>query len=320
MAYQKMSASDFGFGCSGLMARLNLNQSVRLLEEAYEQGITYFDVARSYGYGSAEKAVGVFARGKRDHIIVATKLGILPPKKSTAMSIARTGARLLLKLRPSLRERLRARAGTMVEKGSFGIDQVRKSFETSLNELKMERVDVLLLHECQPDNLQDSALRELLQLWIGQGKVGRIGIAARHPTIEWALREQPKEDRVFQFASCLSQAFWTPLLEGRPVVTHSTLREGLPKIMECLRKSPEFARRWSKEIDLEPTADEVAALLLCWALHRYDRGKVLFSTSRGNAIGKNIQRALALAEQPQRLRALERLADLFVTGSAVPAT
>lgn len=65
---------------------------------------------------------------------------------------------------------------------------------------------------------------------------------------------------------------------------------------------------------------EVAALLLCWALHRYDRGKVLFSTSRGNAIGKNIQRALTLAEQPQRLRALERLADLFVTGSAVPAT
>ena len=42
------------------MARLGRRESVRLLEVAYDSGITHFDTARSYGYGEAESAVGEF--------------------------------------------------------------------------------------------------------------------------------------------------------------------------------------------------------------------------------------------------------------------
>ena len=49
-----------GFGCSGLMARLDRAQSEALLVAAYEAGIRWFDVARSYGYGEAEGVVGRF--------------------------------------------------------------------------------------------------------------------------------------------------------------------------------------------------------------------------------------------------------------------
>ncbi len=69
--------SKLGFGCGSLMARIKQKESVELLETAFEAGITHFDVARSYGYGEAEKAVGAFIADKRDQVTVTTKLGRL---------------------------------------------------------------------------------------------------------------------------------------------------------------------------------------------------------------------------------------------------
>lgn len=298
-----ISVAQLGFGCAGLMGRLGLRASVNLLAAANDAGITYFDVARSYGYGAAERAVGIFAKGKRHRIVIATKFGIMPPRRSVAMDVAKKAASVIIKLHPGLRQQLRARAGTMVGRAMFGIDVAQTSFATSLRELQTDHVDVLLLHQCEPEHLQDAPLRELLGRWCAQGVVGRCGIAAEQPTIAWALRERPFERPVYQFANSMLEPFHVPQLRNETVVTHSALRDHLPQVLARLAADTNFARRWS-QLDVGTDKDTVAAILLAWALRQFPDGKVLFSSSRADAIVGNVHRALTFAAEPDRLQAL----------------
>src|SRR5436190_22196949 len=84
-----LNLSRLAFGSSGLMTRLGRTQSLRLLEVAYDAGITHFDTARSYGYGEAESVVGDFLARSRDNLTVTTKLGIVPPRPSRALHVAK---------------------------------------------------------------------------------------------------------------------------------------------------------------------------------------------------------------------------------------
>lgn len=76
-------ALPVGFGCAHLQysSRSRL-ESLRLLEKAFEQGITHFDVARLYSAGEAEGVVGEFARGRRDRVVLVSKVGILPLRQT----------------------------------------------------------------------------------------------------------------------------------------------------------------------------------------------------------------------------------------------
>ncbi len=68
--------SCLGLGCARLDGRVGLRRSARLLETALDLGITYLDVAASYG--TAEEALGCVVGGSRD-VVVATKVGPPPP-------------------------------------------------------------------------------------------------------------------------------------------------------------------------------------------------------------------------------------------------
>src|SRR3954449_5791318 len=73
-----VEVSVLGFGCAGLTARNDRPDALRLLESAFDEGITHFDIARLYGLGHAEAILGEFIQNKRDRVTVTTKLGILP--------------------------------------------------------------------------------------------------------------------------------------------------------------------------------------------------------------------------------------------------
>src|SRR3954447_9867374 len=61
---------------------LDRSSSLRLLETAFDAGITHFDVARSYGYYEAEPVLGEMIIARRDQVTMS-KAGILPPVGST---------------------------------------------------------------------------------------------------------------------------------------------------------------------------------------------------------------------------------------------
>ncbi len=53
----------------------NLDATLRLLDEAFEQGVTTFDMANNYGGGDVERAFGHWlkSRGVRDEVVILTK-------------------------------------------------------------------------------------------------------------------------------------------------------------------------------------------------------------------------------------------------------
>jgi aryl-alcohol dehydrogenase-like predicted oxidoreductase len=60
-----MNASVLGFGCSAVLGRAGRRASLAALGAAYEAGITFYDTARSYGYGESEALLGEFLRGRQ---------------------------------------------------------------------------------------------------------------------------------------------------------------------------------------------------------------------------------------------------------------
>ena len=74
-----IAVSQLGFGCSsvgGLLIRGDYAQMVRAVAWAVEQGITYFDTARSYGNGESETNLGRVLKELKPDVVVGTKVSL----------------------------------------------------------------------------------------------------------------------------------------------------------------------------------------------------------------------------------------------------
>jgi aryl-alcohol dehydrogenase-like predicted oxidoreductase len=77
MQYAQLGSSDLaisriGFGCMSLHADEN---KISILEEAIEKGINFFDTSDLYDKGLNELLVGKALKGKREKVVIATKVG-----------------------------------------------------------------------------------------------------------------------------------------------------------------------------------------------------------------------------------------------------
>src|SRR5262245_43027687 len=70
-----LRVSDIGFGSSRLAG------DVGLVQHAFSRGINYFDTAESYQGGRSEETIGRALAGKRDKILLASKVGTKPDSK-----------------------------------------------------------------------------------------------------------------------------------------------------------------------------------------------------------------------------------------------
>ncbi|KUJ61201.1 aldehyde oxidase [Flavobacteriaceae bacterium CRH] len=75
---QGLEVSALGLGCMGLSfaygPALDKQQGIKLIREAYEQGITFFDTAEAYGIAN-EELVGEALNPFRKEVVIATKFG-----------------------------------------------------------------------------------------------------------------------------------------------------------------------------------------------------------------------------------------------------
>jgi aryl-alcohol dehydrogenase-like predicted oxidoreductase len=200
--------SVLGFGCGALMGRASSKESLIALSTAYDAGITFFDNARSYGYGASEGLLGRFLVGKRDKVIVCTKFGILPVARNWKQMV-KPVARAAVRLVPSLRQAAQRQAAGQFNTNQFSLATLQSSLETSLRQLRTDYVDMLLMHQAPASVLAQEDLLEALARLVEQGKVRLAGISGELPVIEQTFAERPAPIRTAQFAVNLSNIGFT---------------------------------------------------------------------------------------------------------------
>ena len=285
-----------------LMSRLNRRQSQRLLETALDAGFTHFDTARLYGYGEAEAALGSAISGRRDKLTVTTKVGILPPRRTPYLDLAKSVGRRAAVFVPQLRFRLRRRADAMVQWGIFDIPAITASLETSLRQLKTDYVDFLLLHECSIQDMERPELLEFLEEVKRKGKIRYYGLAATAPVTEVALVRFQEYARVVQFPSSAFEPTIDrlDLRSGPAIFTHSPLSQGFAQLYSELSRDLPWAAQWSSRLGIDClNRSALGRLALHFALQMNPAGVVLFASASESNIRCNAKQVGAAIDCEQ---------------------
>ena len=194
-----LRAPQVGFGCASILGRTGRADSLRALAAAWDEGIRFFDTARSYGYGESEALLGQFLRGRREQAVIATKFGMLAAPQSTWKRYAKSAARMVLKLAPSSHRLLQRGAASQFSHNQFTLAVLQQSIEESLTKLGTDRVDMLFLHAAPASVLEQDDLLEAMARLVEAGKVRVAGLSANPDVVEIALKRDISQLQAMQF-------------------------------------------------------------------------------------------------------------------------
>lgn len=319
LANTSLSSSVLGFGCASLMGRHGRRVSLRALGTAFEQGVTYFDVARSYGWGDAERVLGEFVRPRRDRVVIATKLGIAPPPMPVWKRLARPVYRLwegiarrakLKRLGEAVRRQALRATADQIQRNLFTVEQARASLDSSLRALGVERVDILHLHSVQPADLADGQLVEYLQTQVSAGKVGYLGVATDATAAAAAIHAAHPAFTIFQMPNTLLNdelAQFTDRTVG--IITHGPFgrEQGIERLTQVINRNPKVAEDWGRRVGLDLTKRSgITELMLRYALAANARGVVLCGMHTPRNISANAAIASSSASEVEPLLEVAR--------------
>lgn len=185
-------SSAIGFGCAPVGGARSPAESERAIALALDLGINHFDLARSYGYGTAESIVGRALHGRRDAVVIATKFGIE----------ANFAATLLRPLKPLLRavrnfhyvaRRSPVAASKvppvgpvpnlLLRRHQLSAATIIRSLERSLRALRTDRVDYLFLHEPAVPLAHFDEMLAAVEHLKSTGKLRGFGLAAPYGSL-----------------------------------------------------------------------------------------------------------------------------------------
>jgi hypothetical protein len=282
-------ASVIGFGCASLGSRISAGEGLSALARAYDQGVTWFDVAPPYGDGAAEALLGQFLKGKREQVAICTKVGIEPPQLSAKGRLLKPVMRTALKLAPQLREAIARRRPASV-RAPIDAKSIEASVTRSLKNLGVDYVDVLALHEPSLEDVRREDVRAALQSVLDKGYARIIGIAGDRSVAEQGLAEFP----MYGMAQHADGPFHAPLPNhGGLRITHSVFGVGgaLSKLAQAVSTDASL-RAKLLEMGFGGRPQEIAAAaLMDFALSNNTGGIVLASMFRAEHLAFNRGRA-----------------------------
>jgi D-threo-aldose 1-dehydrogenase len=153
-----LSLTRLGFGAAsigGLFSAVSDEDAVRVVDHAWELGIRTFDVAPLYGYGAAERRVGgALADRPRDDYVLSTKVGRLV----RPVDQIPTGADIDRQALDGREDAFYVGTEPVRPVFDYSPDGVRRSIEESLVRLRLDRIDIALIHD--PDEHWAAAIGE----------------------------------------------------------------------------------------------------------------------------------------------------------------
>ena len=231
--------SSIGLGCMGLSqgyGPADDGESIRVIHQALDLGVTMLDTAMSYGQGHNERLIARALAGRGEQVLVATKFGIVRDEQGVRVDG-----------RP---------------------DHVRGYCDASLSRLGADVIDLYYLHRVDPDVPLAETVGAMSEL-VRDGKVRHLGLseatagqlelaAAVHPIaaveFEWSLLWRDPEDDIVPAARRLGIGLvpYSPL--GRGLLA-STLTTADIAGSDFRRNDPRF-----HGTDLDRNLSHVAAL------------------------------------------------------------
>ena len=126
---------------SGDYKKINQIKSIKLLKLAYIKGVREFDTAPNYGYGKSEKLLGIAFKKSKFKPKINTKVGNNHKKIK-----------------------------------NFIVDNIKKTFEQSLKNLQMKKINILFLHN--PKNLKNIVkIIDYFNTLKKEGKINDYGLS-----------------------------------------------------------------------------------------------------------------------------------------------
>jgi aryl-alcohol dehydrogenase-like predicted oxidoreductase len=190
-----LSASRIGLGTHSLHRLSSSGARQRLLAQAHELGLSYFDTAPSYGAGIAEYELGSFMRDKRSRVVLTTKFGIATGRMGSRIpgwNYAAMAGRLAKRV-------FSRRRGAKAAPRDYTSGQAKSSVEGSLRALKTDHIDVLYLHEPTLELLTDEdSLTRTLEELKACGKVRYVGLSGHASSCTDIARRHPRLAEVLQ--------------------------------------------------------------------------------------------------------------------------
>jgi aryl-alcohol dehydrogenase-like predicted oxidoreductase len=288
-----LAPSCLGFGCASLGSRIGADKGLRALSEAHERGVVWYDVAPAYGAGEAEAILSQFVRGRRDKVLLTTKVGIAPPARLGAIKLAYALGRPLIGAAAGLRRTFRKMSATRNVHVPLSPDLIERSIADSLRRLGVDHVDVYALHDPDPaDVLRDDVIAAL-ERTRARGQARQIAVAGKLEAVR-AAREIGGPYTVLQMSvadlSAGHEAFSTG---AQGIVAHSVFGvDGLKRRVEiALTGDAAYrARLAGAGYDADP-ARAAADLLMDCAFALNQQGVVLASMFDARHLEANLARA-----------------------------
>jgi D-threo-aldose 1-dehydrogenase len=285
-----LNVSRIGFGTSKLFRLHTSRERQRVLDAAFDAGIRHFDTARMYGLGMAEAELGRFLARHRGAVTVATKFGI---PVSTTGSLLRPIQGLVRRVVggiPGLQRRLRARPSPLMAARCFDLEAARTSLETSLRMLGVETIDILFLHEPNPQSAIPAEMEAFLAEARDRGDIRAWGVSGRLSEVLPVQADRPELVQILQYASDAVSHATEPAVPPLPRITYAPFADAIDRTAALLESSAEAARAWDRELAIPRDRDSLATALLSHAIA--GGAAAVFSTTRAESIAPLLNAAL----------------------------
>ena len=143
----ELKVSEIGYG-TNMLGRPELTDSehIAMVHRAVDLGINFVDTADVYQEGQSETMLGKALKGRREQMILATKVGSIIPRAGRDISPR----------------------------------HIKEAVEASLRRLQTDYIDVYQLHSPQLQHLRESNWLETMQSLKEQGKIRYWGASVNH--------------------------------------------------------------------------------------------------------------------------------------------